>query len=865
MAQSPKARRVFQRLVLAPLLLAAFTTLAAAQIQLAPQKPATPFAGADIGGGLRFAQNQPQPAAPAPADAKSGQPDFSVVDSATGTPAVPKLEGWAKSLDELEQTLGSPVLSYARLDRARDSLDTITGEIGEFLGLLTPKLEAAKAQIDNLGPLPATGDPEPVAAQRAELQKAYGSLGAARNIAESARLRAAQLSGKVQEIRRRKFANRLFERVPEAHSTYTWTSAPAQLGYALDKAGEIVAGWWQNMDQRSDAIQTLTLGLLLAAISFYAAQRGVRHFRRWDEPGEPPLWRRSTSAAWVILLRCLPVAATVAFLYFSFSYQELMTPDIDRLAYSAMRSILIVVAVSALIATALAPKRPHWRLLPMEDKAASRIRWLVVALAAVHGLTLFLSTVRYVSNAPFTLTVAQSCISSVIIACLVLAILKTPRNAPSLDGAPEFDWVGRLRYPIWGIALLILASALMGYIGFARFASAQIIVTGTVLAVLYLLMIWIEAVGQSIGDENAQAGAWLKETAGLDQRRREQLALPVMLILKTLVVIIGLPLVLLQWGFDWKDISQWASSLFFGFTIGDTRISIAAILASLIVFALGYLAARLFQGWLDRRVLEPAGISGGTRNSIRTGVGYLGVVAAGLFAVSYAGLDLSNIALVAGALSVGIGLGLQGVVNNFVSGLILLVERPIKVGDWVVVGDEEGIVRKISVRSTEIETFDRANVVIPNAYFISEKVKNWTLHNYSGRIMIPVRVEYDSDPRRVRDILLKVAKAHPQVMATPEPNVYFEDFGQNALNFKLYAYTYDITKSMNLRTDLRINIFEALRAEAIEIPHGLTDVRIRDMEWLQSAFAAMPQPARRETQVEHPMPRAVAGNGSRAD
>ena len=174
--------------------------------------------------------------------------------------------------------------------------------------------------------------------------------------------------------------------------------------------------------------------------------------------------------------------------------------------------------------------------------------------------------------------------------------------------------------------------------------------------------------------------------------------------------------------------------------------------------------------------------------------------------------------------------------------------------------------RKISVRSTEIETFDRANVVIPNAFFISEKVKNWTLHNYSGRIMIPVGVEYDSDPRRVRDILLQVAKAHPQVMATPEPFVYFEDFGADALSFKLYAYTYDITKSLSLRTDLRIGILEALPGRGRRDParpDGCAHPRPgMDQVGLRGGAADARPDRRREPQAEHHGPRAVAGNGN---
>ncbi len=173
--------------------------------------------------------------------------------------------------------------------------------------------------------------------------------------------------------------------------------------------------------------------------------------------------------------------------------------------------------------------------------------------------------------------------------------------------------------------------------------------------------------------------------------------------------------------------------------------------------------------------------------------------------------------------------------SNFVSGLILLAERPIKIGDLVVVGGEEGIVRKISVRSTEIETPDRANVLVPNSFFITEKVKNWTLRNNTGRVTIPVGVAYGCDPRKVKAILLKVAQEHPNVMSSPEPQVDFEEFGPDTLNFKLYAFVYDLTQSVGTRTDLRIAILDAFNAAGIIIPPRQTDVTLREMDWLRDA------------------------------
>ena len=182
-----------------------------------------------------------------------------------------------------------------------------------------------------------------------------------------------------------------------------------------------------------------------------------------------------------------------------------------------------------------------------------------------------------------------------------------------------------------------------------------------------------------------------------------------------------------------------------------------------------------------------------------------------------------------------IAFGMQSVVSNFVSGLILLAERPIKIGDLVVAGGEEGYVRKISVRSTEIETFDGANVLIPNSFFISEKVKNWTLRNNTGRVAIHVGVAHGADPRQVKAILLEVAQAHPAVMRSPAPVADFEDIGGSALEFKLYAFVYDLNSSGTVRTDLRIAVLDAFQAAGIALATQQSDITLRDMDWLRDA------------------------------
>jgi small-conductance mechanosensitive channel len=308
-------------------------------------------------------------------------------------------------------------------------------------------------------------------------------------------------------------------------------------------------------------------------------------------------------------------------------------------------------------------------------------------------------------------------------------------------------------------------------------------------------------------------------------------------LLKLAVLVLSVPLIMLQWGYSWPEIQEWYRQLFFGFHIGNTHVSFGALLAALIVFGLGYAAARLFQGWLDAQVLQPAGISGGVRQSIRTGVGYIGILIAALAAFSYAGFNLSSLAIVAGAFSIGIGFGLQNLVNNFVSGLIMLVERPIRVGDLVVVDGEEGMVRRISVRFTEIETGDGANVLIPNSSFISAKVKNWTLRNTIRRLTISVGTAYDCDPRQVRDLLLKIAHDNSDVLRIPEPVVDLKEFGASSLNFALSVSINDINKTAKVRTDLSIAILAAFAEAGIDIPFPQTDVSIRNLDRLREAAA----------------------------
>ncbi|HLH93748.1 MAG TPA: mechanosensitive ion channel domain-containing protein [Xanthobacteraceae bacterium] len=748
------------------------------------------------------------------------------------------MAGWQRELDRIEGELHQARLRYSDLNSLRDSLQRQRATVEDFANRLQPHLAAAKAQVELLGPAPSDAqppEPDQIARNRAELNYYLGLLSAGQAAVNAGQLRIDQLINEVQEVRRKNFSTYLFQAVPGVYATETWMKLPAYVPSAVSATHDLVADWWTNEGDRDDvvrgAIAAAGLALVLVAVTWL----GVPRLRRWRGDSEPPFWRRASSAAGVVLLRMLPAVAPILLLYGLIAGSEALPERVDWLFYTAVQSAVIVFAVSALVATVFAPAAPQWRLVPASNAAAWRICGLVVLLAVVYGLTTFIYIATRLVQAPFALTVAIAVPSCLVLAGIVVAILLTPLEGQHRDGITSPQWLKALRLPVWTTIVAIVVSTLAGYLALARFLSQQLIVTGSILAIVYLLLLWVDGFTQGLGEDHAAIGHWLQDRAGLDQRRRQQLALPCGLFLKLAVLVLSVPLIMLQWGYNWPDIFDWYRQLFFGFRIANTQVSFAALLASIIVFVLAYAAARLFQSWLDARVLRVAGISGGVRDSIRTGVGYVGVVLAAVVAASFAGFNLSNLAIVAGAFSVGVGLGLQAVVSNFVSGLILLAERPIKIGDIVAVGGEEGTVRKISVRSTEIETGDQAHVLVPNSYFITEKVKNWTHRNGFGRIVIAVNVASSSDPRQTRDILIKVARENPRVMSVPEPFVDFEDFGADSLNFKLYAFTYDLTKNVGTRTDLRISILEAFKQAGIRIAFLQADVTVRNIDRLREA------------------------------
>ena len=279
----------------------------------------------------------------------------------------------------------------------------------------------------------------------------------------------------------------------------------------------------------------------------------------------------------------------------------------------------------------------------------------------------------------------------------------------------------------------------------------------------------------------------------------------------------------------WSDIKAFFDVHLF--TAGSTSITLWSLISFLILTWLLFYLTNKLKNWIVYKILSNSKIELGVRLAVGTIIRYLVLVLGLIIVLQTVGIDLSTLTILAGALGVGIGFGLQNVTNNFVSGIIILFERPIKVGDRIQVGDVNGDVVNISMRSTTVVTNDNISVIVPNSEFISSTVVNWSHTDRNVRFNILVGVSYNADPEKVKQILLDVADKEEGVLKSPKPDVLFDEFADSSLNFKLRIWTSTyITTPGVLKSRLYFEIFKKLKENNIEIPFPQRDLHIKNTE-----------------------------------
>lgn len=262
--------------------------------------------------------------------------------------------------------------------------------------------------------------------------------------------------------------------------------------------------------------------------------------------------------------------------------------------------------------------------------------------------------------------------------------------------------------------------------------------------------------------------------------------------------------------------------------LGDAQVTLLSVLYFLLLLILLIYLSGKVKKWLVDRLLANRGVGVGTREATGTIIRYALLFFGSLVILQTVGIDLTALSILTGAVGIGVGFGLQNIASNFISGIIILFEQPVRIGDRIAVGDIEGDVMRVGARSTTVLTNDNIDIIIPNSKLITENVVNWTHSTRRIRFKIPVTVAFSTDARKLENVLLEAAKLVPDVLSTPRPGVRFIRFGQNGLDFELRAWTTSLLqKRGKLISEVNFAIYDKFKEHQIEVPNPQRDIHIR--------------------------------------
>ena len=734
-------------------------------------------------------------------------------------------ERWDSVAVKAEQSVEEVDTPTTELESMRARVVGYRSEFEAARTLNADRIAALRDQLAALGPVPEGENAEPeapeVAKTRADINQQLNTLLAPVQIAEREFLRADGLVREIDKRIRDRQTERLLRATPSPLNPAYW--APA----LVDVQNAFAAFWEESAEQDTDsALDTLERNLPTVLLAGLAGLLLLFRGRLWAMGIVNALRDRQARGLgiWRFIVSLLRILFPLAGLF-------LLSIAARQSGFLGARSSLLVELLPIIglmifgfrwVSERVFAREQEEALLPLPAAQRKMARLYVNAITLVIILSIVALTVLEFGD-PSTATRAVVQFPLAVLTSLALfqigRILRGYRDpdedTPDADGVTKASTHARIvrSAGLGAIAVSIAAPVLFAF-GYQDLSDAILRPYVTTLAVLGLVMALQRFSADVYGAITGQGPA-----------AREAL-MP--LLFGLILLMLAAPALALVWGARVADLTELWAAFGRGFTVGESRIAPSNLLAFAIIFAIGYLLTRLLQGTLRSNVLPKTKIDIGGQNALLSGLGYVGIFLAALAAITGAGIDLSSLAIVAGALSVGIGFGLQNIVSNFVSGIILLIERPISEGDWIEVGGKSGYVRDISVRSTRIETFDRTDVIVPNADLVSGTVTNFTRGNTVGRLIVKVGVAYGTDTRRVETVLREIAEAQPLVLANPAPNVLLVSFGADALEFEIRAFLRDVNWMMSVQSDINHAIVDRFAEEKIEVPFPQRDVWFRN-------------------------------------
>ncbi len=711
----------------------------------------------------------------------------------------------------------------------RDLIRDLKREAENQTAPFRTKLAEVTSDLERLGPAPADDMPTEASAISEERIRLNTELSQLNGILRKSDLNMAEADRLLQEIsktRRDQFSSNIFEQDETILNPTLWKET---FGAVQEDAAALNNGlrsWSTAQLEKGQGLTTLLVlgfSVLVMLVCFLPLRKQLRNFiSKRLEGVEPHGSRKVLVLAAYTLARMLPALIGGWIFYQTLHSLNAIPSAANTLSQTIWLGFVGLVMVDGAATGIIAPYAPNWRISSLKDVSAFKLRALVFIAAFTIIFERILIEGMHLSGGLGSVHTLLTSITTIILAVILYLLCQSSlwtNKARALEEPIEKPWP-RTRFVGKMLAIASVLMVLSGYVNFGHYLTTSTFYLAALAAVTWVVRSLFREIVRLFdvrftNPDNAESEHdsvlfyWIG--FGID----------------AVSVLLFIPPALLLLGAEWADVRDGISDAFVGIQVGSFNFSILKILTAIALFLVVLSLTRMLQRTAETRVFPQSRIDSGVQNSLKTLIGYVGLTIALLLAISAVGFNLANLAIIAGALSIGIGFGLQSIVSNFVSGLILLFERPIKVGDWIVTTSGEGFVQKISVRSTEIETFDKATVIIPNSELISGAVTNWTHKDKIGRVIINVGVSYDADPEEVIALLGTIADEHPQILSYPVPMIYFADFADSSLNFEFRGFISDIKTGLKIRSELRVAIFKKLKEAGIEIPFPQRDLHIK--------------------------------------
>lgn len=588
---------------------------------------------------------------------------------------------------------------------------------------------------------------------------------------------------------------------------------------------ESPARWYNssNIQMKRSVILAIFLTNFLLLLGFFL-KRFI--YKRWgyrDNIQNPNYEQKVLAAICVALARgIIPSFVLGGLLIWTASIGAFSGGFLGIVASSVLYYIMNTIICTALTRVIFAPKHPKWRLVNIDDAKAKKLTHACYwSIFLIFGC-LCMENIANRTNYPIELLYFLSALSTGVKAfCLVLVLnallwtedAEVPESETDDDGDNSISFAWKLNFFVSLFSIGIFILAMLGYSQLSSYILSRLMLSAILVGIFIVVKtIVFDGIKQLLLAVITKINKRLKKKVFANLDFIQSVFITPILIILLIMAILNV------WGVPTDVLMVATKKLLFGFRIGDFEISLVSILLGILSFCISMYLFKLITAKTRQNILAKINMDDGIKNSLLTTFRFFGTIISAIIAVVVMGFNLTSLALIAGALSIGIGFGLQNIINNLVSGLIILFERPFKVGDWVIINGEEGKIKQINIRSTEVETFKRSSVIIPNANLLSSSVINLTHGNNLARYSVKVGVAYGTDVEKVKQILLDCAMKHKNVMKNPAPYVMFQDFGASSLDFELRFYVNDIWAGWTVPSDLRYVINQRFLEENIEIP-----------------------------------------------